>query len=109
MESPTLIGEVVFGTDTDDKTKKELSESDLSFASAVGIAGSGGVGDGASASAGGRGFGGGGGGGGSGAGQPSFARNPGNRNPNLPPSVIPEPATLGLLPAAVLLLRRRRA
>jgi uncharacterized protein (TIGR03382 family) len=37
-------------------------------------------------------------------------RSLGNRNPNLPPAIIPEPAFAAMvgLPAVALLLRRRR-
>lgn len=48
--------------------------------------------------------------GGGGAGNPGFGRNLGNRNPNLPPAIIPEPGTMlgTALLASTYFLRRRR-
>jgi hypothetical protein len=110
LSDPTIITDVTFAAlseegSTDGVAGAQGYTSDFGLASAVGstganlsalaLNGGGGVsGAGASSSS------------NSGAG-----RNPGNRNPNLPPQSIPEPATLliGAPAMALLSVRRRRA
>jgi hypothetical protein len=104
IASPTLITGITFVSTLDGPISDTVgfgSLSDTGLAQAVGAPGAGSSGD-AFASAGG-GFGGGGG-----AGRSASPRNPGNRNPNLPPTVIPEPQMLaaGIMGAAFFLRRR---
>lgn len=104
LESPTMISGIALSGGKSEEENEALA-ADLGVGSAVGAFGVG-IGQGASASVSNSGFGAGGRGGSAGS---DGGRNPGNRNPNLPPALLPEPAALGLLaPLAVLTLRRRR-
>lgn len=107
LESPTFISGIAFSLFGESETESLNQVGDLGLAGVVGSPGSG-VSQSAVASAGNNGFGAAGFGG---AGAGGNSRNPGNRNPNLPPAIIPEPAALALagIPAAALLLRRRRS
>lgn len=111
LSDPTVITDVTFAalaeeSGTDGVAGAQGYTSDFGLAQAVGSTG---ANLSAMAMAGG-------GGGVSGAGASSASnggagRNPGNRNPNLPPQSIPEPATLliGAPAMALLSVRRRRA
>ncbi|MFN4242130.1 MAG: hypothetical protein ACK4PI_02725 [Tepidisphaerales bacterium] len=105
VDAPTMISGIALSGFSNDEAD-EQTEPEISLSTTVGALGVGATGRGATVALGNAGFGGGGSGSGVGA---SFGRNPGNRNPNLPPAIIPEPAALGLLaPAGLLMLRRRR-
>ncbi len=106
LASPTFISGISFSMFADGETESTRLSGDLGLAGAVGAPGNG-VSQSAVAFAGNSGFGVGGAGG---AGAGGGGRNPGNRNPNLPPAIIPEPAGVAVLaiPAAAMLLRRRR-
>lgn len=109
MESPTLVSDVIFATEQKEKSKDDVPVADVATAGAVAEASGGGGGSAVASTDGYSAY------------QAAFTdldlgnqvpqtRNPGNRNPNLPPTVIPEPAgAVAFVPAALLLLRRRRA
>lgn len=105
VDAPTLISGIALSGVSNDEAD-EQTELELSLSSTVGALGVNVGGRSAAVSLGNAGFGGSGRGSGTGS---DFGRNPGNRNPNLPPAIIPEPALLGVMaPLGLLAMRRRR-
>lgn len=108
IASPTMVSGIAFNAMAEDLAAggPGAGTSDLGYASAAIVIGGGPAGNALAFAGGGGGFGAGGGGGASNQGA---GRNPGNRNPNLPPAVIPEPTTvLGAGLAALVMVGGRR-
>jgi hypothetical protein len=113
INSPTFIGDITFaapfdsGAEGDDQTKLGLSPSDVGLGSSVSLAvGTVGPAGGAYINYGGDAT-----GGSQSSGNLNNNSAPGNRNPNAPPTIIPEPAMVsaaGALVAGLIGQRRRR-